>query len=364
MKLTNKDVMVHSFDGKARLRLEETDKYDSYFTVEKLFNNTRKSGERGWIYANITNKDLSAFITVGFDDEQRALFHELRYKGKTYKIGEGFGNESTKFQEGKIILKEEDRELEWKGMPSEYEIKAWFRKKTEAGEGELTFTYKFEKLSDELRKFKCVFKEFNQLLAYWMISPAKGSLEIEGKGDISVFKLGELEELIGKNIASNFCYNENIHMRTPMVSEGWHWCVLDCFGEDDQKIDKFVSFMHFFFEQGRIHIPIFIQLIDFDPEKGTAEVYDEAEVKLKWESEKTPLMSVRSKDGKIELKITPKYEIDVHSIRGKKLANLILKTDIDYSTYPCNAEVVIGEKKYKAIGSAEITGVGKLGYWI
>ncbi|MEK6953512.1 MAG: hypothetical protein AABX01_00770 [Candidatus Micrarchaeota archaeon] len=364
MKVTNKQIMVHNFTQKAKLALEETAKYDPLFTQEKLFADPKKTGERGWIYANITNKDLSAFITIGYDDTQRALFHELRYKGKTYKVGDGFANESAKFADGKVAIKEESRELKWSGMPSEYVVEATFRKKGEKSEGELNFTYKFEKLSDELKKFKCVFKEFDHLLAYWMISPCKGSLEITGKGDISLFKLGELEELIGKNITSNFCYNENIHMRTPMISEGWHWSILDCFQDDEQKVEKFVSFMHFFFEKGKIKIPIYVQLIDFDPETGEAEVYEDAEIKLKWESPKTPLLSVKSKDGKIELKITPKYEIDVHPIRGIKLANMILKTDIDYSTYPCNAEVVIEGKKYNAIGSAEITGEGKMGYWL
>lgn len=364
MKVTNKQVMVHNFTERAKIRLEDPAKYESLFTPEKMFGDPRKSGDRGWIYANITNKDLSAFITIGYDDMQRALFHELRYKGKTYKVGDGFGNETTKFADGKLTIKELDREIEWTGMPSEYQVVATFRKKGPTSEGELKFTYKFEKISDELRKFRCVFKELDHLLAYWMISPCKGSLDIEGKGDISLFKLGEAEELIGKNITSNFCYNENIHMRTPMVSEGWHWTILDCFQEDEQKMEKLVSFMHFFFQKGRINIPIYIQLIDFDPNTGEAEVYEDAEIKLKWESPKTPLLSVKSKDGKIELKITPKYEIDVHSIRGIKLANLILKTDIDYSTYPCNAEVVIDGKKYNAIGSSEITGEGKTGYWL
>jgi hypothetical protein len=363
MKITNKQVMVHSFDGKAKLNLEETTKYDSFFTPERLFSETRKTGERGWIYANVTNKDLSAFITLGYDDSQRALFHDLRYKGKTYNIGDGFCNESTKFSSGKFNIKEDDREVEWSGMPSEYEIKAKFRKKGPTSEGELTFTYKFEKISDEMRKYRCIFKEFNQILAYWMISPCKATLEIEGKGDISLFKLGEAEEPIGKNISSNFAYNENIHMRTPMVSEGWHWTVLDCFQDDEQKIEKFISFMHFFFERGNINIPIFIQLIEFDPETGEHELHDDAEIHIKWESPKTPLLAVKSKDGKIELKVSPKYEIDEHRIKGAKLANLILKTDITYATYPCNAEVVINGKKYNAIGSAEVTG-GKTGYWI
>ncbi|MFH1258121.1 MAG: hypothetical protein ABIG96_06260 [Candidatus Micrarchaeota archaeon] len=364
MKLTNKQVMVHTFDGRAKMRLEETGKYDALFSPEHLYNETKKSKERGWIYANVTNKDLSAYITLGYDDLQRYLFHELRYKGKTYRIGEGFCNDSTKFGDGMFTIKEEGREVDWKGSPSEYEVTAKFRKKGPASEGELKLTYKFEKLSDEIKKFKCIFKEFDQILAYWMISPAKGSIEIEGKGDISLFQLGEAEELIGKNIASNFSYNENIHMRTPMISQGWHWTILDCFQEDEQKIEKFVSFMHFFFERGKYQIPIFIQLINWDPETGEAEVFEDAETKLKWESPKTPLLSVKSKEGKIELKITPKYEIDVHSIRGMKLANLILKTDIDYNTYPCNAEVVIGNKKYTAIGSSEITGAGRTGYWL
>ncbi|MFH1751248.1 MAG: hypothetical protein ABH863_06210 [Candidatus Micrarchaeota archaeon] len=364
MKITNKQIMVHNFTQKAKMKLEETAKYDHLFTAEKLFGNPGKTGERGWIYANLTNKDLSAFITIGYDDIQRALFHELRYKGKTYKIGDGFANSSTKFADGKVTIKEDDRELIWSGTPSEYTVSATFRKKGAEREGELKFTYKFEKISDELRKFKCVFKEFDQLLAFWMISPAKGSLDIEGKGDISLFKLGEAEELIGKNIQSNFCYNENIHMKMPMLSEGWHWTVLDCFKDDEQKIEKFVSFMHFFFQRGNLYVPIFIQLIEFDPATGETEVYDDADIKLKWESPKTPLLSVKSRDGKIELKITPKYEIDVHSIKGVKLANLILKTDIDYATYPCNAEVVIEGKKYNAIGSSEITGGGKTGYWI
>ncbi len=364
MKLTNKQVMVHSFEGKAKLRVEETGKYDSLFTPERLFNDTRKSGERGWIYANVTNKDLSAYITLGYDDIQRHLFHELRYKGKTYKIGEEFCNDSTKFGDGKFTIKEEDRDVDWKGLPSEYEISAKFRKKGPTSEGELGLTYKFEKLSDEIGRNKCIFNEYGQILAYWMISPCRGTLDIEGKGDVSLFKLGDAEELIGKNIASNFSYNENIHMRTPMISEGWHWTILDCFEEDEQKIEKFVSFMHFFFQKGKIYIPIFVQLITWDPATGESEVYDEADIKLKWESPKTPLLSVKSRDGKIELKVTPKYEIDIHSIKGAKLANLILKTDIDYNTYPCNAEVVIGDKKYNGIGSSEITGEGRTGYWL
>lgn len=363
MKVTNKQIMVHSFEGKTKVRLEETSKYDPYFTPEKLYSDTKKTGERGWIYANITNKDVSAFVTLGYDDMQRHLFHEIRYKGKTHRIGDGFCNETTKFSSGKFSIKEEDREVEWQGMPSEYQISLKFKKKGPNSEGELMLTYRFEKISDEMRKFKCVFKEFNQILAYWMISPCKGSLEITGKGDISLFKLGEVEELIGKNIESNFGYNENIHMRTPMVSEGWHWTILDCFKEDDQKMERLVSFMHFFFERGKINIPIYIQLVNFDFENGVTEVYDQAEIHLKWESPKTPLLSVKSGDGKIELKISPKYEIDVHNIKGMKLANLILKTDIDYSTYPCNAEVVISGVKYSAIGSSEITG-GKAGYWI
>ncbi|MEK6843017.1 MAG: hypothetical protein AABY04_00870, partial [Candidatus Micrarchaeota archaeon] len=159
-------------------------------------------------------------------------------------------------------------------------------------------------------------------------------------------------------------YNENIHLKTPMISEGWHWSVLDCFTEDEQRVEKIISFMHFFFQKGKINIPLYLQLISFDPNTGEAEVFTDADIKLKWESPKTPLLSVKSGAGKIELKITPKFEIDMHPIKGVMLARMILKTDIDYSTYFCNAEVVIGDKKYNAIGSAEITGEGKLGYWI
>lgn len=364
MKLTNKQIMVHYFDGKSKLKLEDTNKYDNLFTQEKLFSDPKKTNDRGWIYANITTKDLSAFITIGFDDMQKSLFHELRYKGKTYRIGDGFCNDSAKFSSGKFEIKEEKRELSWAGLPSEYEVVATFRKTDEGKSGEIKFTYKFTKISDEMSKFRCIFRQFEHLLAFWMISPCKGTLNIEGKGDISVFHLGELEELIGKNIQSNFCYNENIHLKTPMISEGWHWSVLDCFTEDEQRIEKIISFMHFFFQKGKINIPLYLQLISFDPNSGEAEVFTDADIKLKWESPKTPLLSVKSTTGKIELKITPKFEIDLHPIKGIKLARMILKTDIDYSTYFCNAEVVIGDKKYNAIGSAEITGEGKLGYWI
>ncbi|MFH0972197.1 MAG: hypothetical protein V1835_06570 [Candidatus Micrarchaeota archaeon] len=364
MKFTNKQVLVHYFDGKTKARLEEPAKYEQFFKMDRLYGETKKTGERGWIYANITNKDLSAYITLGYDDFQRYLFHELRYKGKTYKLGEGFCNNTTKFGEGKFSIKEGEREVEWRGMPSEYEISAKFMKKGPTSEGELSLTYKFEKISEETGRNKCVFNEYGQIFAYWMISPAKGTLEIEGKGDVSLFKLGEAEELIGKNIASNFGYNENIHMRAPMISEGWHWSVLDCYQDDDQKIEKIVSFMNFFFKKGKINIPIYAQLLSWDPATGEGELYEEPEVKLKWESPKTPLLSVKTKDGKVELKISPKYEIDIHSIRGTKLANLILKTDIDYNTYPCNAEVVIEGKKYNAIGSSEITGEGRTGYWL
>ncbi len=367
MLASNKDVLEYHFHGKPQVNILRTDKYDKYFTLERQYSGSAGPFERGWIYAAIGNREVSSFITLGFDEKQRMLFNEIRYKDKTYPLGEGFCNSTTTFYPDHLEISDALRELKWgKSVPNyEIEMKAKTPDSTKPF-GQITLNYKFEEALPDLGKYKCVFSEFNEVFAYWMISPAKGTLSIDAKGDLSQFRLNEAEDLVGKTIESKFAYNENIHFKLPMIGEGWNWTILGCFKhKEDEQPAIFISYMEQFIKTNE-KIPIFTQLYVIDLEKGTSELYNEAQATLSWREDKTPLLTIATPDREIEITITPKsaQTISRHQIRGLPITKFLYKTECEYTTYPSVASVKINGTTYDAIGTSEVTGAEKFCYWI
>lgn len=368
MLASNKDVLEYHFHGKPIVNILRTDKYDKYFTAPRQYSGANDPFEKGWIYAAIGTRDFSSFITLGFDNQQRYLFNEIRYKDKTYPIGEGFCNATASFYPDHLEVSDALRELSWKNPAPNYDI-VMKAKAPDASKpyGEITLHYSFEEISPDIGKYKCVYEEFDKVLAYWTLSPAKGSLAIESKGDLSQFRLGEAEDLIGKTVESRFAYNENIHFKVPMIGEGWNWTILGCFkNEGDLQPSIFISFMEQAYLPSRASkVPLFTQLYVIDLDEGTSELYNEAEAKLRFDGA-SPELEITTPNGEAEIKIRTKSAAATtkHSIRGGKIMDILFRTDYDYTTFPSVAEVKINGKKYDAIGTSEVTGAERFCYWV
>ncbi len=369
MLASNQDVLEYHFERKPVVNILRTDKYDKYFTTQRQYSGATEPLEKGWIYAALGTREMSSFVTLGFDGTQRYLFNEIRYKNKTYPLGEGFCNTTTTFGPGRLEISDALRELRWKNPIPNYDIELKAKVADPSKPyGEITLHYSFEEISPDIGKYRCIYQQFDKVLAYWMISPAKGTLSIDSKGDTSSFKLGEAEDLIGKTISSKFAYNENIHFQIPMIGEGWNWTILGCFkNQGDEQPSIFISFMEqSYLPSQKAKIPLFTQLYVIDLDTGASELYNDAQAKLTFDENATPILEIATPQGEVEIKLGAKSAESTikHQIRGIKMMDLLFRTDYDYTTFPSIAKVKLNGKEYDAIGTSEVTGAERFCYWI
>jgi len=356
MIASNKDILEFFFDGVHRavrkMTPAEKNEHEHLFTDEKQYAPTKGSFERGWTYGFVGTKFFSAFIALASDSKEQMLFHELRYKGKTLALGECICDAEHKGR--KMSIAEKERKLEWTGSPPEYEVSLELK----GEKGSLKFLYKFSRISKKIGFYRCVYRTFNQMLAYWFLSPMKAALQITGDGDLSEFKLGEFEELVNTTIETNFAYTENVKILVPMIQMGWYWHFLNCYeGEDWINPSKIVGFMDLFFldKKRQMLLPLNFQMYYVDAKTGAFRVFGEAQCELKWEKDAAEFKA-NELEKHVSFQVKNSSPVNTRQIRGKKFYGGVTVQNIDYSSFSNEGTARIGRKKYNVIGTSEITG--------
>ncbi|MFQ5406502.1 MAG: hypothetical protein ACE5DI_05095 [Candidatus Micrarchaeia archaeon] len=356
MRATNKDVLIFSFDGLNRkvekAKGKEKSKFLEFFDFRKLYAPPQTHLERGWTYGFLGGEFFSAFIAIGEDKHEQMLFHELRFEGKTYKLGEGFC--TVKYSQNKMSVSDKTRELVWNGEPPQYAVSFELKGK----KGSLFFKYCFLQHKKSIGFYKGVHKAFDRLTSYWFFSPMKAQVKINGKGDLSEFKLGKLEELVGTTIETQFAYTERVRILVPLLSMGWYWHLLDCFTRDAREPEKIMGFMDFYFNNKdlKMLLPLNFQVYHVDLKSGAFSVFGEAQCRLEWRR-KTPVLKVNTFGGKkVSFEVESSQHPDTIQIKDNLVYGRFLLHDIDYAAYPSVGKAKIGKKHYKVIGTGEVTG--------
>jgi hypothetical protein len=366
MKASNKDILNFYFSppdihGVRKLSPTKKDEVEDLFTAKSFFR-PMEGLERGWVYGYFNAGDLSGFISLGSDANESRIFHELRLGGKTYVIGERMCNVVS---DGKMTARESGVALEWGGQPPEYTVKL----SVESGSAKAKFTYSFTKLSEAVGPYRCVADLFGNQLSYFYLCPCKATLKTEIEGDYEKLGIGKelYDRVNGKEISSQFAYNESVRANAPMISEGWYWHLLSCYEDNPSKPVKAVGFMDLYYEderpvRGVRRLDLNVQFYIVDLETGALELFSDAEGKLTSRDNK-PFFAVTASDDDFSAEIAAQGEPVVRKIQGKKDYFGIHLKNIEYSAFPTTAVVKFHDKTYNAVGTSEIAG-GKGQRWI
>ena len=365
---TPSDVLVFSLDAyfkdkKPRIKHvlniasgKNASKYDGLYNAKSQYDGGKGlTRSRGWLYGFIGNEEMSSFCAIGFDGLNSIFFNEIRTDGKTISVEDGLSDFKYNAKTATAKLEDKRKTITWKGLAPEFEVDITIKN----GKDELSLHYSFTKLNEKIGPYRGVFEQYQQIQGNFTLSPVKGKLTINAKGDISKLGYADLKPLIGKIIESNFAYVEVAHVAIPFISVGWKWSILGCQKHFDQGInlEKFAGFFELFVTPTHTQIPLNYNLYSIDLATGQINVVPTADVQ-----ENGNNFTVENTDAQIKLEIQNNPS-KTYEIKGKKLAHYFSTADIKYTAYTCIAKATISGKEYKAIGNSEQAG-GNKNYWL
>ncbi|RLJ04879.1 MAG: hypothetical protein DRP08_00635 [Candidatus Aenigmatarchaeota archaeon] len=338
-------------------------KYKDIFTRMNQYKNPTGFFEKGWFYAYFRYKFFSGFIAIGFDKREQIVFHEIRYKGKTYKPGFGLGK--VKFCKNHLELKDSKRRLRWSGkFPN---IKITFEVGEKGGSTKFEYEFRQKKLRGGVMRplrhfFSLSHKHVKETpRIYWLSTWADVTVKITSIGKTSMPK-----EIIGKIFKTKLGYTENVHVNSPLISGGWHWHNMFCFQTkkklNEGKLDKYISFMEVFLHVLNKKIILSSSFVIVDGKTGDARFFFDNKSKIKWENKK-PIVKICSKDRQLALDVDKPVVINKYLVKGIKIFKIVPDADIEYLSYDSSGEVRYKDKTYMAVGTTELVGQG-LSFWL
>ena len=365
MHATNSDILGFYFSppdvqGVRKLSGKAKEEAEAIFNTHNVLR-PMHTFERGWLYGYLYAGDLSVFIAIGRDSNDSRFFQEFRLNGKTSIIGEKLC--VSKLEQNKVIIRESGLQVDWSGPFPEFNVSVWIEKDGTKAE----FKYKFEKINENVGPYRCVGDVLGNRLAYFYVLPCKASLVAKIEGDPA--KLGISKELFdrinGKEITSFFAYNEAVHANGPLYNGGWYWHMLECYQDNPAKPEKMFGFMDLFFEGNRPErerrsTVLNLQFYTVDLETGKISIETDAKITQETREGK-PIFKLENDELFAEIRAQTVPEL--RKIEGKKEMFGVHLQHIEYSAYPSEGTVKIGDKTYNAVGTSEIAG-GKGQRWI
>lgn len=365
MHATNKDILEFYFDGRNRgvKRIRKGDEkfgeYSKLFSSDSFFRGPSAASERGWFYGYVHGEGAEAFVALAFDERQERLFNELRVAGKSFLFGEG--DCRARFSDGKALVKDDEREVEWQYNGMEYSVMV----SVPEGDGKLVFRYSFRQVP-KIGNYRCVFNVFGRVLCAWVLYPMAGSLEVSAEGDVASMGLPpDVAELVGAKIEGSYAYAEGVRIALPIVSSGWNWNVALCQPVSGKGSAKFVGLMQFFVDLSGRRVPVNFQFYCVDWKSGKFEIYGDAKGRVSFKS-RSPSAGAVSPDGRLEVKVRAAMKPTKRVIKGAALLTAFgfPSADIDYAAFANELSASIGRRKYLGRGTSELSGLKKLAYWV